>query len=50
MPIPPIKCVKLRQNKILFDKDSISIKIDAPVVVKPEIVSKKASVNEKGDD
>jgi len=31
---------------MLFGKDSISFKIDAPVVVKPDMVSKKASVKE----
>ncbi len=44
-PIPPIQCVSARQNKILLGRTSISVKIDEPVVVKPEIDSKKASVN-----
>jgi hypothetical protein len=35
----------LRQKRIPWDKDSISFRIEAPVVVKPEIVSKKALVN-----
>ena len=43
-PIPPIQCVKLRQNSIPFGKPSITRKIDAPVVEKPEHVSKNASI------
>ena len=43
-PIPPIQCVKLRQNKEQCASTSTSDKILAPVVVKPEIVSKRASV------
>ena len=43
-PIPPIKCVKLRQNNRLLDKDSISSKIVEPVVVKPLTVSNKLSI------
>ena len=35
-PIPPNQCVKLLQNKIPFGKDSISVKMDDPVVVKPD--------------
>ena len=42
-PIPPIQCVKLRQNKKQFDKASTSERIVAPVVVYPDIVSNKAS-------
>jgi hypothetical protein len=45
IPIPPIQWVKLLQNKIDFGRASISVKIDAPVVVKPDIDSKKASIN-----
>ena len=45
-PIPPIQCVKLRQNKAQWESASTSLKILAPVVVKPEIVSNKASVND----
>jgi hypothetical protein len=44
MPIPPIQCVSALQNKILFGKDSISFKMDEPVVVKPDMVSNNASV------
>ena len=45
-PIPPIQCVKLRQKSIHLDNASTSDKMLAPVVVKPDIVSKSASVNE----
>ena len=46
IPIPPIQCVVLRQNKTPSGIASISFKIDAPVVVYPLMVSKKALVNE----
>ena len=46
MPIPPIHWVILLQNKILFGKDSMLSKIEAPVVVKPDMVSKNALVKE----
>ena len=42
-PMPPTQWVKLRQNNPPRDKDSTSVRILAPVVVKPETVSKKAS-------
>ena len=41
--MPPIQCVKLRQNSMERDMASTLLRIDAPVVVKPETVSKKAS-------
>ena len=44
IPIPPIHWVTLLQKSKPLGKDSISFKIDAPVVVKPDMVSKKASV------
>ena len=44
IPIPPIHWVKLRHIKIPLPMDSMSFKIEAPVVVKPESVSKNASV------
>lgn len=53
-PIPPIKCEKLLQNNILLLKLSTSSNIVAPVVVKPETDSNKASTklisnpNQKG--
>ena len=43
-PIPPIKWVKLRQKSSECDKTETSGKIVAPVVVKPELTSKKASI------
>jgi hypothetical protein len=46
IPIPPIQCVRLLQNRIDFGRDSMSVRIDAPVVVKPETDSKKALKNE----
>lgn len=42
IPIPPIQCVKLRQKRIDLGIDSISVNIVAPVVVKPDVVSKNA--------
>ena len=43
-PMPPIQCVKLRQNRPERDRLSMSFRIEAPVVVKPETVSKNASM------
>ena len=43
-PIPPMKCEKLRQNRIERGRDSTSVRMEAPVVVRPETVSKKASM------
>ena len=43
-PIPPIQWVKLRQNKPQWDIASTSSSMLAPVVVNPDIVSKRASV------
>ena len=42
-PIPPIKCVKLRQKRLECAKASTSVSILAPVVVNPLAVSKNAS-------
>ena len=44
IPIPPIHWVILLQKRMLFGKDSISSNMVEPVVVKPDIVSKKALV------
>ncbi len=44
IPSPPIQCVKLRQYKIPCGSSSILFRIEAPVVVNPDIVSKNASV------
>ena len=43
IPTPPCHWVRLRQKSSDLGKDSTSEKTLAPVVVKPEIVSKKAS-------
>ncbi len=43
IPIPPNQCVKERQKRSPLGKLSISGITVAPVVVKPETVSKKAS-------
>ena len=45
-PMPPTQCVKLRQNNRPWPSASTSVRIDAPVVVKPETVSKNASIND----
>ena len=42
-PMPPTQWVKLRQNSTPRPRGSISVRMLAPVVVKPETVSKKAS-------
>ena len=44
-PIPPIQCVKLRQNSSPWLMRSTSHRMEAPVVVRPLTVSKKASAN-----
>jgi hypothetical protein len=44
IPIPPNQWVKLRQNIKPWGSPSILVRIVAPVVVKPDIVSKNASV------
>jgi hypothetical protein len=46
MPIPPIQCVKLLQNRIENGSISTFFKIDDPVVEKPEVDSKNASIND----
>jgi hypothetical protein len=46
IPIPPIQCVRLLQNKIDFGRISMSVRMDDPVVVKPDTDSKNASINE----
>ena len=43
IPIPPRNWVRLRQNKILLGSASTSRMTDAPVVVRPEAVSNRAS-------
>ena len=44
IPNPPIHCVIVRQNSSAWGSLSTSSRILHPVVVNPEIVSKKASV------
>ena len=39
-PIPPIQWVVERQRRTLFGRASMLVRIDAPVVVKPETDSK----------
>ena len=46
IPIPPSQCVRDLQKSIHFGSDSIWVRIDAPVVVYPDMVSKKASAKE----
>ena len=46
IPIPPSQWVKERQNKMDLGKTSMSVKIEEPVVVNPEQLSKNASINE----
>ena len=43
-PIPPNQWVRLRQKRIPLSKTSTSAITEAPVVVKPETLSNKASV------
>ena len=43
-PMPPTQWEKLRQNSIPWLMDSTSVRMVEPVVVKPETISKKASV------
>ena len=47
IPSPPIHCVSERQKSSPLGSDSTSSMIVAPVVVKPDMVSKKASVNDR---
>jgi hypothetical protein len=44
IPIPPNQCVRLRQKSIEYGKTSISLRMEEPVVVKPDVDSKNASV------
>ena len=43
-PMPPTQWVKLRQNRQLRRRGSTAVRMVEPVVVKPETVSKKASI------
>ena len=42
-PIPPIQCVNERQNNMPRGRDSTSLRMEAPVVVNPEMDSNSAS-------
>ena len=44
--MPPTQCAKLRQKSVPWLSASTSVKIVEPVVVKPETVSKNASIND----
>ena len=46
IPSPPIHCVKLLQKRIECGSISTFLRIDDPVVVKPEVDSKKASMTD----
>ena len=46
IPIPPSQWVKERQNSIERGRTSISVSMEAPVVVNPEQLSKKASAKD----
>ena len=46
MPIPPNQWVKLLQKRTLLGRISTSLRMLAPVVVKPEVDSNIASVND----
>ena len=42
-PIPPIQWVKDRQKRLALESPSILFRMEAPVVVRPDMVSKNAS-------
>ena len=44
IPIPPSQWVRLRQKRRPRGTTSMSVSTEEPVVVKPDMVSKKASV------
>jgi hypothetical protein len=44
IPIPPNQCVRLRQKRIEYGSISTSLRIEEPVVVNPDVDSKKASI------
>ena len=43
-PMPPIQWLKLRQNSSACPSASTSERMEAPVVVKPDTISKSASM------
>ena len=44
MPMPPSQCVSARQSRMPRGFSSMLERMDAPVVVKPDMASKNASV------
>ena len=46
MPMPPSQCVSERHSSTPGANASTRGRIDAPVVVKPDMASKNASVND----
>jgi hypothetical protein len=46
IPRPPIQCVRLLQKRIENGSISTSVSIDDPVVLNPDVDSKKASIND----
>ena len=46
IPMPPSQCVTERHRSTPWGSDSMSVKTVAPVVVKPDIASKKAATGE----
>ena len=46
IPKPPIHCMNERQNNMPWGSVETSSMMEAPVVVKPDMVSKNASVND----
>ena len=42
IPTPPTQAVAVRQNRRPWGSDSMSVRMDAPVVVKPDTLSKRA--------
>ena len=46
IPMPPIQCVRLLQNRIEYGSISTFFNIEEPVVEKPDVDSKNASTNE----
>ena len=47
IPIPPNQCVKLRQNKTVFGTAARLVIAVAPVVVRPDILSKTAEIGSR---
>ena len=46
IPIPPTQCVRLLQKRIEYGNISTSFIIEEPVVEKPDVDSKNASIND----